>query len=381
MAKRKSVKIISVVGARPNFVKIAPLIREMNRYKIIKKILVHTGQHYDIQMSQAFFKDLLIPEPDINLGVGSFENIRQIAEIMKRFERVCLLQKPDVVIVVGDVNSTLACSLVANKLNIKLAHIEAGLRSFDRTMPEETNRILTDSISDYLFTTCSDANANLEREGIDKKKVFWVGNVMIDSLVYNLKSIRIKQLKLNRGSYAVLTLHRPNNVDCRDNFLKIIKILRCISLRVPIVFPAHPRTLKQLQKFNYYKYFTRCKFKRLNDSLLRRYSNSGIFLLEPLSYLDFLNLYSHARFVITDSGGIQEETAFLNIPCITLRENTERPITIKMGTNYLTGSDSIKIKKVVNIILQGRAKSAKKIKFWDGKTSKRVVSKLIEVGA
>ncbi|MBL7196607.1 MAG: UDP-N-acetylglucosamine 2-epimerase (non-hydrolyzing) [Candidatus Omnitrophica bacterium] len=379
LRKKRYLKVVHVVGARPNFVKIAPLIREMRKYKRVEQLLVHTGQHYDFDMSSTFFKDFKIPKPDINLGVGSLGTVRQIAEIKKRFEKVCLEKKPDIIIVVGDVNSTLACSLVANKLNIKLAHIEAGLRSFDRTMPEETNRMVTDSLSDYLFTTCNDANLNLVREGIDKKKIHFVGNVMIDSLLLNLKKISSIKFNLKPKSYAVLTLHRPSNVDNKNNFLKIIKILQYISLRRPIIFPAHPRTLKQIQKFKFFNYFFKCKFSSLDDNLLRKHNYKGIFLVEPLAYLNFLKLYSCAHFVLTDSGGIQEETTFLNIPCITLRENTERPITIKKGTNYLTCNNFKKNKEIVDIILQGRAKISKKIKFWDGNASKRIVSILISL--
>ena len=377
MKKKHIIKIINVVGARPNFIKIAPLIREMDRYKKIEKILIHTGQHYNFEMSQAFFKDLQIPKPKINLGVGSLRDVSQIAEIMKRFEKICLREKPDLIIVVGDVNSTLACSLVANKLNIKLAHVEAGMRSFDRTMPEEINRMITDSISDYLFTTCKDANINLAREGIDKNKIHFVGNIMIDSLLFNLREITSRKLKIKHKSYAVLTLHRPSNVDNKNIFLSIINILKDISFKIPIIFPVHPRTLKQIQKFNFLHYFFKYRFSNIDDNLLRMHNYKGIFLVEPLTYLNFLKLYSHAHFVLTDSGGVQEETTFLNIPCITLRENTERPITIKKGTNYLTGNNPRRILENVGLILKGRGKISSKIKYWDGRSSKRIVKLLL----
>jgi len=375
--KRKTIKIINVVGARPNFVKIIPIIREMDKYKVIKKLLVHTGQHYDFEMSQSFFEDLQIPPADINLGVRFASNVLQIAEIMKRFEKICLEEKPDLILVVGDVNSALACSLVASRLNIKLAHIEAGLRSFDRTMPEEINRLITDSISDYLFTTCNDANLNLLKENISKEKIYFVGNVMIDSLIYNLREISSKYLRVEGSSYAVLTLHRQSNVDNKERLLTIIKLLRNISCRIPIIFPAHPRTLKQINKFNFLDYFIITKFSRFDSNLLEKYNYKGIFLVEPLSYLVFLKLYSNAKFVLTDSGGIQEETSFLNIPCITLRENTERPITIYKGTNYLIGNNYRLVKRVVDLILSGNAKRKKDIELWDGKTSQRIVRILL----
>lgn len=358
-------KIINVVGARPNFMKIAPIMRAKRAYLEIESVLVHTGQHYDGNMSDTFFKDLEIPEPDTFLEVGSGTHAIQTALIMERFEQVLLKEKPDLVLVVGDVNSTLACALVASKLHTKVAHVEAGLRSFDRRMPEEINRLLTDHLSDFLFTTCEDANKNLSREGISSDKVFLVGDVMIDTLLYNLDKIkehsakRIEQSKT--GEYAVLTLHRPSNVDDKVAFEGISKALNKIAEYLPIFFPIHPRTRKQIKQFGFEKYY-----------------NGNIELLDPLGYLDFVKLYSKAKFVLTDSGGIQEETTVLNIPCLTIRENTERPITIECGTNILVGTDEEKIVGEARKILKGERKSRKMLNYWDGKAAERIVKVLLE---
>lgn len=357
-------KIINIVGARPNFMKIAPIIRVMKGHKKIDSILVHTGQHYDVNMSDTFFKDLEIPEPDIHLGVGSGTHARQTARIMERFEKVVLKENPDLVLIVGDVNSTLACALVASKLCVKVAHVEAGLRSFDRTMPEEINRVVTDSLSDFLFTSCEEANRNLIREGVDKGKIYFVGNAMVDTLFYNLKrlnsSIKSFSFPFSNSKYAVLTLHRPSNVDNKDTFEKISRALNSIAKQIPIVFPVHPRTMRQIKKFGFQKYY-----------------NGNVKLLEPLGYLDFLKLYSKAKFVLTDSGGIQEETTALNIPCLTIRENTERPITIKRGTNILVGTDEEKIVEEANKILKGKRKQGKMLRYWDGRAAERIVEILI----
>lgn len=358
-------KIINVMGARPNFIKIAPIIRAMKYYREIESVLVHTGQHYDGNMSDIFFKDLEILQPDIHLEVGSGTHAVQTARIMERFEKVLLKEKPYIVLVLGDVNSTLACALVAGKLNIKIAHIEAGLRSFDRRMPEEINRVLTDHLSDFLFTTCEDANKNLTREGISSDKVFLVGNVMIDSLMYNISKIRRRtdnrRQKTEYKEYAVLTLHRASNVDDRDVFERISRALNEISQHIPIIFPIHPRTRKQIKQFGLSKYY-----------------NGNIKLLDPIGYLDFLRLYSKAKFVLTDSGGIQEETSVLDIPCLTIRENTERPITIEQGTNVLVGTDEKRIVEETEKILRGEHKRKKVLKYWDGKTAERIVSILVE---
>jgi len=366
-------KIILVAGARPNFMKIAPLIWEVKKRQEITKsnkieyLLVHTGQHYDIEMSNVFFKDLNIPHPDINLGVGSASHAVQTAKIMIKFEKVCVKHKADIIIVVGDVNSTIACTLVAAKLGIKTAHVEAGLRSFDRTMPEEINRILTDSISDYLFTTCKDANNNLKREGIPQEKIFFVGNVMIDSLrLFQKKAEKINALKkygLEKSNYALVTLHRPSNVDEKDSLKEILEALKEISKYIPISFPIHPRTNKLINKF------------RLNKFLD---NGNSIIINNPLGYLEFLGLMMDAKFVLTDSGGIQEETTALGIPCLTLRNNTERPITVKVGTNRIVGNCSNKIIRESMKILKGENKKQFIIpELWDGKTAKRIINILL----
>jgi len=351
-------KIVLVVGARPNFMKIAPIMRQLRKYRQFMPVLVHTGQHYDRFMSKVFFDDLKIARPYINLNVGSGSHAAQTAEIMKRFERFLIREGADLVLVVGDVNSTLACSLVASKLHIKIAHVEAGLRSFDRTMPEEINRIVTDGISDFLFTTCKDANVNLLREGIDKRKIYFVGNVMIDSLLtakIEAKDIKFKNLNLQKFEYAVLTLHRPSNVDERKAFLNILRALKEISKKVQIVFPCHPRTMKQIRDFNFKKFFKNIK------------------IVNPLGYLEFVKLISGAKFILTDSGGIQEEATILNIPCLTLRKNTERPVTVKHGTNIIVGTDTRRIIKESFKIIDGIRKKSKPIPYWDGKAAERIV--------
>jgi UDP-N-acetylglucosamine 2-epimerase (non-hydrolysing) len=310
-------------------------------------------------MSDTFFKDLAIPEPDIHLEVGSGTHTKQTAQIMGKFEKVLLKEKPDLVLTVGDVNSTLACSLVASKLCIEVAHVEAGLRSFDRKMPEEINRVIADHLSDFLFTTCEDANKNLTREGIPLNKIFLVGNVMIDTLLYNIKKLKNKASVYSE--YAILTLHRPSNVDNKDTFEKISKTLNTIAKYIPIIFPVHPRTKRQIKKFRFDKYY-----------------DGNIKLLGPLGYLDFLKLYLKAKFVLTDSGGIQEETSALDIPCLTIRKNTERPITIKYGTNVLVGVDEKRIVGEAEKILRGERKRKKVLKYWDGKTAERIVRILAE---
>ena len=380
-------KIVSVVGARPNFMKIAPIIEQLkiknkNLKAKLKHVLVHTGQHYDEEMSKSFFEDLNLPKPDINLGVGSASHAVQTAKIMIEFEKVCLRERPDLIIVVGDVNSTIACALVASKLGIKIAHIEAGLRSFDRTMPEEINRVLTDAISDYLFTTCEDANENLKREGIPEEKIYFVGNVMIDTLLKYKerakKSKILEKLGLNKDlqvrSYTLLTLHRPSNVDNRETFINILKALKNVSKKIPIIFPAHPRTQRQIKIFSLEKYFN---FVNIESNSCVNIRNS-INLLNSLPYLDFLNLMANAKFVLTDSGGIQEETTILNIPCLTLRENTERPVTLKEGTNTIVGSNPEKIISKSMDILNGKKKKGRIPKLWDGKAAERIINILIE---
>jgi UDP-N-acetylglucosamine 2-epimerase (non-hydrolysing) len=350
-------KIINVVGARPNFMKIAPIMRAMRPHRKIKPLLVHTGQHYDADMSDVFFKDLELPKPDIYLEVGSGTHAVQTARVMERFEKVLFKEKPDLVLVVGDVNSTLACSLAASKLHIKVAHVEAGLRSFDRRMPEEINRVLTDQMSDFLFTTCEDADRNLAREGVTQDKVFLVGDVMIDTLLYYMK--RGSLSRVDEADYAVVTLHRPSNVDDKETFKRISCALNKIAKSIPIIFPVHPRTRRQIKRLVFEKYY-----------------NGNIKLLEPLGYLDFIKLYPKAKMVLTDSGGIQEETTVLDIPCLTIRENTERPITITHGTNILVGTDERKIVEEATKILRGTRKRRKTIKYWDGKAAERIVKVL-----
>jgi UDP-N-acetylglucosamine 2-epimerase (non-hydrolysing) len=359
-------KVINVVGARPNFMKVAPIVAAMKqRPTEFLPLVLHTGQHYDASMSEAFFTDLNLPTPDIHLEVGSGSHAVQTAAVMQRFEPVVLSEKPDWVLVVGDVNSTIACALVCVKLGIKVAHVEAGLRSRDRTMPEEINRLLTDQIADLLFTPSPDADANLLAEGIPAERIKLVGNIMIDSLFSNLERAReskIKtQLELTAGQYAVLTLHRPSNVDNRETFERILSALETISDSLPIVFPVHPRTRKTLAEFG------------LSERLG---SLNNLRLIEPLGYLDFLNLYSTARLVLTDSGGIQEETTAMGIPCLTLRENTERPITVEMGTNVVVGTDTQRIVSEAEAILSGRMKQARQPPLWDGHTAERIISEL-----
>ena len=359
-------KVINVVGARPNFMKVAPIVEAMKRReREFTPLLVHTGQHYDADMSDAFFRDLDLPAPDIHLGVGSAPREQQLAAVAERFEPVILKEKPDWVIVVGDVNSTLACARVANRLGTKVAHVEAGLRSYDAAMPEEANRVETDRIADLLFTPSADADENLLAEGIEAKRIRLVGNVMIDSLTTHLQRARQSQIKVNLGlsneDYCVLTLHRPSSVDDPNAFNRILDALAEISRRLPIIFPVHPRTRKNISEF---------------DLKARVESLTGLRLIEPLGYLDFLSLYSDARLVLTDSGGIQEETTVLGVPCLTLRENTERPITISLGTNKLVGTDTETIVREAFAALDAAPKTPVEIPLWDGHTAERIVGVL-----
>ncbi len=364
-------KILNIVGARPNFMKIAPIVREMaRRGDEFQPLIVHTGQHYDEAMSDSFFRDLGIPKPDYHLEIGSHSHAVQTAKIMTAFEPIVLQEKPDWVLVVGDVNSTIACALVCAKLNIKIAHVEAGLRSRDRTMPEEINRILTDAISDLLLTTSEDADENLKAEGVSGDKIKFVGNVMIDSLFYNLekaKTLKVREnLNLDGKDYAVLTLHRPSNVDEKEVFGGLLEAVAAISEEMPVIFPAHPRTKANIARFG---------FAALLES-------SNIKLIEPLGYLDFMNLYASAKIVLTDSGGLQEETTALSIPCLTLRENTERPITISHGTNVLVGTNPQKIKNAAFEILNNQSAVDKKIPpLWDGHAAERICNALINQAA
>lgn len=348
--------------------KVAPIYAEMKRRSgEFEPLIVHTGQHYDAAMSDSFFDDLGLPKPDVYLGVGSASHAVQTAKIMTEFEPVVLEHKPDWVLVVGDVNSTIACALVCAKLGVKVAHVEAGLRSRDRSMPEEINRILTDSISDLLLTPSTDGDENLKAEGIAPEKIRFVGNVMIDSLLDHLtraedSTVR-NDLGLSEKEYAVVTLHRPSNVDERETFSGILEALLNISKEIPVIFPAHPRTKAKIAEFGF----------------TEKIENSNLKLIEPLGYLDFLRLYSGARLVLTDSGGLQEETTVLSIPCLTLRENTERPITIEMGTNQLVGVNKHKIETAAFEILQKAPanNSARIPPLWDGKTAGRICDALI----
>jgi UDP-N-acetylglucosamine 2-epimerase (non-hydrolysing) len=459
-------KLMLIAGARPNFMKIASIIDAMKNYNCstaaqknaIEPILVHTGQHYDDSMSEAFFKDFGLPKPDIYLGVGSASHAVQTSEIMKRFEPVLLKEEPDVVMVVGDVNSTIACALVASKIQYNrntgnrqhskglrplVAHVEAGLRSFDRTMPEEINRILTDQVSDFLFTTEGSANENLRREGIPKNKIYFVGNTMIDTLLKHnqiaQKSDILNKLGLSTKSqqpetrvqeqttnskqpaagsqqpatsnqkpatsnrvvpYAVLTLHRPSNVDKQETFKNILEALLEVSKRIPIIFPVHPRTLNRIREFGFEKYFTFLSNdqKRETSNQQRATSNEhpaprnqqpatfnlrpltfGLHCVEPLGYLDFLCLMSNAKLVLTDSGGIQEETTILGIPCITLRENTERPITVIQGTNVIVGAGKKRIieeslKRIKDLLNNPITQVTHYLPLWDGKAGQRIMS-------
>jgi UDP-N-acetylglucosamine 2-epimerase (non-hydrolysing) len=343
--------------------KMAPIITEIDRRGAeVSQILVHTGQHYDDAMSASFFRDLGMPAPDINLEVGSGTHTEQTAKVMLAFEKAVIEQQPDWVVVVGDVNSTLACALVAGKLCIPVAHVEAGLRSFDRRMPEEINRILTDQLADLLLTPSPDADENLLREGIHPARIARVGNVMIDTLFQQLERARNSQilgeLALNPREFAVLTLHRPSNVDDPESLRRLITALGEIARKLPVIFPAHPRTQARMREFEI----------DLPE---------GVRVIAPLGYLDFLHLWSQSRLVMTDSGGLQEETTALGIPCLTLRENTERPITIEQGTNRLVGRDPVRIVEAANRILTGGgAKTAQVPDLWDGHTAERIVDAL-----
>ena len=359
-------RIIHVVGARPNFVKIASILRACRKTPEIESVLVHTGQHYTECMNKAFFEELDIPVPDVNLEVGSGSHAQQTAEIMKRFEPVVLKHNPDAVLVVGDVNSTLACALVAAKLGVKTIHVEAGLRSFDRTMPEEINRVLTDAISDILFVSEPSGLENLKREGIAATKIHFVGNVMIDTLeLHRAKASNsriLDDLNVRAKEYAVVTLHRPSNVDQQEVLTGILDALAEIQKEIKVVFPVHPRT--------------RDRF--VSAGLLHRIENlPNIVLTEPLGYLDFLKLMSEAKVVITDSGGIQEETTILGVPCLTVRENTERPVTVTEGTNILVGAGTARILNGYRDSLT-TTRAHNRPKLWDGKASQRIVQILLD---
>lgn len=354
-------KIISVVGARPNFMKIAPLHRAFQKYSDkIQHLICHTGQHYDEKMSKVFFEDLELPQPDFYLGVGSGSHAEQTANVMIKFEKILLEEKPDLIIVVGDVNSTIACSLTASKLHIKVVHVEAGLRSGDRLMPEEVNRVLTDSISDMLFVTEKSGIENLKKEGVSDDKVFFAGNVMIDSLAYFLPKVENstihKRYSLELKKYVLVTLHRPSNVDDKNQLIHLIALLNKIAENRKVLFPIHPRTKNNLHEFG-----------------LLETINKNLILTDPIGYLDFLALTSNAELILTDSGGIQEESTYLGVQCITLRTSTERPITVEVGTNQLLGNDLDKAEIVAIDVLNGKIKKGTIPELWDGKAAERIV--------
>jgi UDP-N-acetylglucosamine 2-epimerase (non-hydrolysing) len=356
----KRLKIAAIVGARPNFMKIAPIMQAMAQYpNQFEQLLIHTGQHYDANMSQIFFDELDLPRPDVNLNVGSGSHAWQTAQIMQLFEPVLLNYKPDWILVPGDVNSTVACALVAAKLGIRVAHIEAGLRSFDRTMPEEINRLLTDQISDLLFTTSRDADENLLREGIDPNKIQFVGNVMIDTLVHLLPKAEARWIKIQQqfhlDKFILVTLHRPSNVDTPETLFEIMTALIEISRQIPVLFPIHPRTRKRIVDLN------------LN------HNHNRLILTDPMGYLDFLAMQIHASLLLTDSGGIQEETTYLGIPCLTARPNTERPVTVTQGTNRLVESRRDTLIEAATEALRAKQRPKPSIELWDGMTAERVI--------
>jgi UDP-N-acetylglucosamine 2-epimerase (non-hydrolysing) len=361
-------KIISVVGARPNFMKVAPIDRAFKKYaNEAEHIIVHTGQHYDVNMSDAFFKDLDMPQPKHFLGVGSGTHAEQTAKIMLSFEKVLIEEKPDMIIVVGDVNSTIACGLTAVKLGIKVSHVEGGLRSFDRTMPEEINRIATDAICDYCFITEESALINLRKENFPEKNLFFTGNTMIDSQVYALPKAKeldlLRKYDLEDKNYVLSTIHRPSNVDDKEQLSDILDVFEFLSKERKIILPMHPRTRKNLEQF---------------DLLQKADSIDGLRIIEPVGYLEFLALILHADFLLTDSGGIQEETTALDIPCITIRPTTERPSTVDIGTNILIQPKKAEMLKAIENMLHGNRKQGKVPPYWDGKAADRIVKIIMD---
>ena len=356
-----------VAGARPNFMKVAPPLQELRKYpEAFQTRLIHTGQHYDAEMSDVFFRDLQLPRPDRFLGVGSGSHAEQTARVMVAFERACVEERPDLVVVVGDVNSTMACAITAKKLCIPVAHIEAGLRSRDWTMPEEVNRVVTDAISDLLFTPAREADENLVREGIPPERIYFVGNVMIDCLLAQLPKTEhrdtLQRFGVAAGNYAMLTLHRPSNVDVPEVLSGIVEVMIELSRQLPIVWPIHPRSSKMLEQ----------------SGLLHRIDrNPGFKLTDPLGYLDMLTLTRRARMILTDSGGLQEEATVLGVPCITLRQNTERPVTVAVGANRLAGNQPEGIRAAIRSVLDGKRPNIRIPELWDGKAAVRIVDVLM----
>lgn len=363
--------IVLVVGARPNFMKAAPLLQELRKQpQLFRTRLIHTGQHYDTDMSDVFFHDLELPQPDCFLGVGSGSHAEQTARIMVAFEHICLEDRPDLIMVVGDVNSTMACAITAKKLGIAVAHVEAGLRSRDRTMPEEINRIVTDALADLLFTPSRDADANLLREGVSPERIHFVGNVMIDCLLAQLPKTEnpdvLRRFSVEAEKYAILTLHRPSNVDDLGVFRGIVELMIHLSEELPIVWPVHPRSRKNLESLGL---------------LGRLESGRGVKLTEPIGYLDMLALNRRARMIITDSGGLQEEATVLGVPCITLRQNTERPVTVEAGANRVVGNHPDGIRSAVLSVLHGNGTMIRIPELWDGKAAVRIVDVLMRIYA
>lgn len=360
-------KIISVVGARPNFMKVAPIDRVLRTFPDeIQHMICHTGQHFDKKMSDVFFEDLEMPRPHFHLGISGGSHAEQTARIMMEFEKIVLEEKPDLVLVVGDVNSTLACSIVASKLHVKVAHVEAGLRSFDREMPEEINRMITDAISDYLFVTEKSGLVNLGNEGVNNDKIFFCGNVMIDSLANFLpkieKSTLCQDMGLEIGKYVLMTFHRPSNVDDIVFLRRLVTMLNEVSAQRKVVFPIHPRTKNKLAEHG------------LSDQL-----HENVILLDPQGYIDFQSLVKNAELIVTDSGGIQEESTYLGVACLTVRENTERPVTITQGTNQLVGTDLDYVQTKIDEVLSGQVKDGGVPPLWDGKAANRIVNHLREL--
>lgn len=354
-------KILLVAGARPNFMKVAPLLQELQKHpEMFEGLLIHTGQHYDADMSQIFFQDLELPQPDRFLGVGSGSHAEQTARVMMAFEQVCIEERPDLVVVVGDVNSTMACAITAKKLCIAVAHVEAGLRSRDWMMPEEINRVVTDSISDLLFTPSRDADENLLREGIAEKRIHFVGNIMIDCLLAQLPKTEgrdtLQRFGVETNKYAILTLHRPSNVDDPEVFRGIVDVMIELSQELPIVWPVHPRSRKMLKRLSL--------------------SNCRLRLVDPIGYLDMLTLSRDARVILTDSGGLQEEATVLGVPCITLRQNTERPVTVEAGANRVVGNHPDGIRTAVHAVLNDKRRNIRIPELWDGKAAARITDVL-----